>query len=201
MTMTEPTRSEQLAWAAGVFEGEGWIGRRAKHSAELVVGMTDEDVIQRFHEVVGCGAISVEWRKDGHKTLYRWHVARTSEVRVLLTAFLPWLGERRRRVALDVLAVLLENPGARALRTRCPQGHPYDDANTYWYDKDGYRSRHCMTCRRERARAQADARKTLRTHCPQGHLYDEANTDWYVKDGSWGRHCRACKQARAQKRT
>jgi len=34
-------------------------------------------------------------------------------------------------------------------KTHCPQGHPYDDANTLWTSK-GYRS--CRTCRRERQR-------------------------------------------------
>ena len=33
--------------------------------------------------------------------------------------------------------------------THCPQGHLYDDANTYAYtDKRGYRRRACRTCRR-----------------------------------------------------
>lgn len=37
-----------------------------------------------------------------------------------------------------------------ARKTRCPQNHPYDEANTY-VDKDGHRF--CRTCRRDRIRA------------------------------------------------
>ena len=33
-------------------------------------------------------------------------------------------------------------------KTHCPQGHPYDEANTYWYR--GHRQ--CLTCRRSRTR-------------------------------------------------
>lgn len=35
-----------------------------------------------------------------------------------------------------------------ALKEECPWGHPYDEANTYWY----LRTRRCRTCRRERQR-------------------------------------------------
>lgn len=37
-----------------------------------------------------------------------------------------------------------------ARKTHCPQGHPYDAANT-WVDKHGYRA--CRTCNRDRGRA------------------------------------------------
>lgn len=30
----------------------------------------------------------------------------------------------------------------QAAKTHCPQGHPYDEANTYWWGKH----RHCRTC-------------------------------------------------------
>jgi hypothetical protein len=37
---------------------------------------------------------------------------------------------------------------AQSKRTHCPQGHPYDEANTQW--KRG--KRHCRECERQRAR-------------------------------------------------
>ena len=41
----------------------------------------------------------------------------------------------------------VENAG----KTHCPQGHPYDEANTYHRAYD--HSRQCRACNRERARA------------------------------------------------
>jgi hypothetical protein len=39
------------------------------------------------------------------------------------------------------------------LRTHCPQGHPYDEVNTYVYvNKKGITQRHCRTCQRARNR-------------------------------------------------
>jgi hypothetical protein len=40
-----------------------------------------------------------------------------------------------------------------ANKTRCPQGHFYNEANTYWQTKpNGNRSRSCRTCAKDRAR-------------------------------------------------
>jgi hypothetical protein len=35
-----------------------------------------------------------------------------------------------------------------AAKTHCPQGHPYDEANTYVYVRPGARARFCRTCLR-----------------------------------------------------
>ncbi|MFE6412644.1 HNH endonuclease signature motif containing protein [Streptomyces sp. NPDC057837] len=83
-------------------------------------------------------------------------------------------------------------------RTHCPQGHPYDDANTLV--RNG--RRHCRACARARARknrAKAAAQRpprSLRTHCGKGHEYTPDNTR-PTSDG--GRKCRACirEQSRA----
>jgi hypothetical protein len=39
-------------------------------------------------------------------------------------------------------------------KTHCPQGHPYDETNTYVWPRDG--SRHCRTCVREAGRRHRD---------------------------------------------
>lgn len=89
-------------------------------------------------------------------------------------------------------------------KTACPQGHPYDEANTR-YNKDG--SRACRLCEGARAlryyyKKQRDKNPGWmpaipvgqRTHCPQGHPYDEANTR---RNKKGGRACRTCERERA----
>jgi hypothetical protein len=51
-------------------------------------------------------------------------------------------------------------------KTHCPHGHPYDEANTYWYQEKGrsFVGRLCKECRRQRvnrdrARRRAEARQ------------------------------------------
>jgi hypothetical protein len=81
-------------------------------------------------------------------------------------------------------------------RTRCPQGHPYDEANTY-ITKDGKRM--CRKCLRSRdavqnAKRQRPSRRprTLKSECMHGHPFDGPNL--YV-DPSGQRHCRTCRAA------
>jgi len=49
--------------------------------------------------------------------------------------------------------------GTNAVKTHCPQGHPYDEANTYYYREQ----RHCRECARRRTREwwQAGKRRTI----------------------------------------
>ena len=94
--------------------------------------------------------------------------------------------------------------GEPANRTHCPQGHPYDEENTYRYGNQ----RQCRTCLRIRQREYSRAKKGYtpipmreRTHCPQKHPYDEDNTG-YARDekGNSFRYCRECRRiARKQK--
>ena len=102
-------------------------------------------------------------------------------------------------------------------RTHCPQGHPYDEANTY-YGANGKRA--CRACNRDYQRNKYTGTKAthcvnghpfkdppkpaqrrscpecLPTHCPQGHPFDEANTN-YRANGA--RTCRACNKDRLRR--
>lgn len=90
-------------------------------------------------------------------------------------------------------------------RTACPDGHPYDEENTY-VDSGG--RRRCKACRRPKRRVkrtedeQQEMRRRMgtpraeRTHCPRGHPYDEENT----RHSNGRRHCRACGRERNRAR-
>lgn len=110
----------EIAWAAGIFEGEGCISikppqeRRHLPSIRLVIQTTDEDVLVRFREIVGCGSV-VHLRRPalpGKKAVYSWELGNRVEVESLVLAFLPWLGERRTakaQLVLDDIASLDRN--------------------------------------------------------------------------------------------
>jgi len=92
----------------------------------------------------------------------------------------------------------LRSPSSTINRTHCPQGHPYNEENTWWL-KTERRCRICLSAAQKRwkqkkdAHAQASITRTI--HCPQGHDYSEDNTLWIR--GS--KHCRICMRARKQK--
>ena len=94
----------QLMWAVGLYEGEGSTFISEKKSV-IKLGMTDKDVIERFHETVGFGWIAVEPRENC-KTMYVWRSKKKDNNRKLLAEMLPHLGDRRAHKALDVLDYL-----------------------------------------------------------------------------------------------
>jgi hypothetical protein len=104
----KPISSEDLAWFVGLFEGEGDITRNAKKSWRLRIGMSDEDVIRRVHDLVGVGNVWIVPAKDQRKTHYVWAVTSHNNVVHLLTLMLPRLGKRRSARALEALLHLSE---------------------------------------------------------------------------------------------
>lgn len=95
-----------LAWAAGIFEGEGWIYARPGFPNNVQVGveMTDEDVIMRLNAIFP-GNVRVRDRADrpNDKTIYQWRRQSKYATLEFLTAVLPFLGERRKAKALEVM--------------------------------------------------------------------------------------------------
>lgn len=88
----------EIAWLAGIIEGEGSIywDKRSKNSVRISVSMTDEDVVRRIHALVGVGAVSVKTRPTvTGKLVYRWDAGHKLEVRPLLVSVRPWMGLRR----------------------------------------------------------------------------------------------------------
>jgi hypothetical protein len=152
----KPLSEMEIAWLAGLFEGEGTIVIRHRKFVRLVIGMTDRDVIERVDALVPMP--NGPRRKTGEKAHYKdqfiWYAQRAPIVESLLNAMLPWLGDRRRARAIEALEVLVKHhPGSpghqRRAKTHCPQDHPYDDKNTYTNAR-GQRS--CRICNRQRAR-------------------------------------------------
>jgi hypothetical protein len=137
---------ESLAWAAGLFEGEGSISGRLIGAPRMSLGMTDEDVVQCFHVVVGCGKLRHQDPHGlGNKDLTVWAVQRFEHVQALVAMFWPWLGERRRARAVECLTTAKERHNAHYKPTHCQRGHPFDEANTL-YQQKGWRL--CRTCDR-----------------------------------------------------
>jgi hypothetical protein len=45
------------------------------------------------------------------------------------------------------------------LQTHCKNGHPFDEANTQWATRNGYRVRRCRVCSREQQRGYYNTRR------------------------------------------
>lgn len=99
-----------VAWAAGLFEGEGCIstynnGQSAKRYWQLELRMTDEDIVRRLHEVLGVGSVYGPYeQKASTKPFWQLNVRKQEEVRQVLELLYPYLGERRRARADEALS-------------------------------------------------------------------------------------------------
>lgn len=103
----------EIAWAAGLFEGEGCIShfrRAAGEDLQIALVMTDEDVVLRFHEIVNRGKVYGPYHPPSHgdrrKQFWRW-AALGDAAHDVLDLLGPWLMSRRALQAREH-GVLLE---------------------------------------------------------------------------------------------
>ena len=98
-----------IEWAAGLFEGEGCIVKRKDRNLyRLQLVMTDLDVVQDFRKVVGLEDRTIETinRSDKpthYKQQYAFRIYKKADVVRVLSAMLPYLGQRRAYKALNCL--------------------------------------------------------------------------------------------------
>lgn len=101
---------EEIAWCAGLFEGEGCFyintqkaGNRTYRYARACIHSTDLDVLERFYELVGVGTLNRKPYKANklnsrrHKYSYSWSIQNYDELRWFGALIKPWLGSRRIR--------------------------------------------------------------------------------------------------------
>lgn len=95
--MADGIRLHELAWAAGLFEGEGTAGAHGERSVEARLGMTDEDIVRRFAEIVEVGVVRPYTPLGlGSKPMWYWRVSSAQDVQHVMCLLWQWLGPRRR---------------------------------------------------------------------------------------------------------
>jgi hypothetical protein len=109
----EAERVTELAWAGGLFEGEGTIVLSQRSNATTKQGhvqlrMTDKESVERFTGALGLPPpILHPQRADhtlrGYRPVWRCFVSGRDEVVRVLVALYPYLGTRRRAKAREVL--------------------------------------------------------------------------------------------------
>jgi hypothetical protein len=109
-----PTRQERLAWAAGIFEGEGCVTEVNGRFA-LLVSNTDQWVVRRFDSIIECGQVYGPYRNseaDGHrrKPFWTWS-AFEEDAFDAFQSMSPWLSNRRLDRAFELTGIRF--PGKR----------------------------------------------------------------------------------------
>lgn len=105
--------SPDIAWAAGLAEGEGSISLgypRSKATSPPRVSFqlmsTDRDVVDRFREVARVGSICGPYRqRDHHKPGYKWCCSGNRAIDFLI-ALRPFFGTRRGARIVEVVSIV-----------------------------------------------------------------------------------------------
>lgn len=99
-----------LAWAGGLFEGEGcFSAQKAYASPRAAVKMTDEDIIRKFHAIVGIGTVCIE-RNGRFKPTWNWQVQSFHDTQFVAALLWRFLGPRRKAAIKRVLQGYLARP-------------------------------------------------------------------------------------------
>ena len=113
--------SVEIAWLAGLLEGEGSFSK-AKGSVTVQLGMTDEDTVRRAAKLVGdpfVGSHQIHrWGKN-QKINYRWTLCGDKAAAWMMTIY-PLMSSRRQARIRELLSVWKATRPYRKLVTACP---------------------------------------------------------------------------------
>jgi hypothetical protein len=170
-----PSRDESLAWAAGLFAGDGCLGVEkrklrlgTRYSLRMSVGQsgqTEPEVLRKFQDLMCVGRITGPKVIERTEPQYSWYVCARPLIEQCMSLIWPWLDAVKRNQYENGLALLealppphhIGRPGWR--KPRCLRGHDYSQV----YEWDGVRNgrpfhgRNCMQCHRERRAARKRA--------------------------------------------
>lgn len=154
-------RELEVAWAAGLFEGEGSFALEAKGRygltyARASLGMTDEDTVRHFHKVVGVGVVTIWDSPPPRQRQWRWRTSSRADFATVADLLAPWLHERRAARLAEIRAATSPDRRKRRPVTKCRRGHPLtgDNRKPNGRTKDGEQRITCRTCANARERGE-----------------------------------------------
>ena len=148
----QPNR-EELAWAAGFFDGEGCTGYANQHTnkrrghAYLSVAQAERYPLERFMAAVGFGAIHGPVLMENRKPKWNYRIDSFEKVQTVIALLWTWLGPTKRAQAKLKLTQGIAS--AKMLRNNqwllvCKRGHSYAEVGTYVQPRTGFRT--CRAC-------------------------------------------------------
>ena len=104
---------EELAYAGGLFEGEGCVWAKkvntgGRRTPALRIQMTDREPLDRFAAAVGLGRVrgpvlSPSAARLNKKPIYVWEISGHERSQAVVAMLWSWLGPRRRGRATEIL--------------------------------------------------------------------------------------------------
>ena len=113
----EPLTPIEVAWLAGLLEGEGcfttrgnkttrWANGDPKLYPRIVVAMTDRDVVARAAELMGSYEPKIGRRKPPQQDMWWTELGKGAEVLDIMEQVLPLMGERRSKRIKELMEMM-----------------------------------------------------------------------------------------------
>lgn len=145
--------TNDIYWAAGIMEGEGWFGCSKKDGVEkglkAELTMVDKDVIDRFASIFNFGTRKTRALPSG-KIAYSWSTTHQSNTAGFMMTLFPLMGARRQEKILQCLDTWMLRPLPKRQWTHCKNGHELSGANLRITYEGKYKKRRCNECSRLR---------------------------------------------------
>jgi hypothetical protein len=146
-----------IAWAAGLYEGEGWCELtysttvpEAARRARICVGSTDRDVLAKLEKIFGGTVIDKNRGADAlphWKQAWTWRLASIADVVDAIKRMWPYLASRRRGQLQPILdAYALMPPPGTSGQTHCKNGHALTSDNLVPRTENGRSYPRCKVC-------------------------------------------------------
>ncbi len=159
-------RDAEIAYAAGLFEGEGTVGPfGGKRHPRMSIHMTDREPLELIQRILG-GTLRGPYPKAGNrKPQWAWRLNGWTDIEQAYALIGEWLSPRRREQFERTLAEVppMDRRGQwgwsrapKEPRTHCAHGHELAGGNLYMR-RSGRRD--CRTCLRTRSSAYRARRK------------------------------------------
>lgn len=92
-----------VAWAAGLFDGEGTILIN-EHGIRVCLHMTDLDILETMKSNFGGSLIPCKKAKDHYKDSWKWYLSNNKDTCDFLKIILPFLHSRRKDKAAQAIS-------------------------------------------------------------------------------------------------
>lgn len=157
----------ELAWAAGLFDGEGhtgfsrpaqgWRGR-----IQIDVSQCDPEVLHRFAAAVGMGTVTGPYSNGRFRPAWKYRAQGEAAVRIMRLLW-PYLSTAKREQATAAAALFDAQPapktGKGTRRATCMRGHEWVDPIV---ERSGKRK--CRLCENAKQRRQYERRRAQKIY-------------------------------------
>jgi len=123
-------KETEIAWAAGLFEGEGSVSLHTRNGKveglSVDINMTDEDVLLKFKKIIGYGVINGPYQRGKNKPHWQVRVHAYEDALRVINMLYPYMGSRRMSRMDEVrklAAEAKENLQPRGNENACWRGH------------------------------------------------------------------------------